>query len=122
MSEIILPEENLSSDVLENKDAVVAEPVAVETETAAEAGTEEGAFAPAQRLPEKGRAPEGRETEAVQDHAASESGARDQADLQKVIKQPNTQTIKRGGPSFCVKNVAKRLIFAALLAFSDSFR
>ena len=30
MSEIILPEENLSSDVLENKDAVVAEPVNVE--------------------------------------------------------------------------------------------
>jgi len=35
MSEIILPEENLSSDVLENKDAVVAEPVVVENVNAA---------------------------------------------------------------------------------------
>ena len=45
MSEIILPEENLSSDVLENKDAVVAEPVVVETETAAEAPAEEAPVA-----------------------------------------------------------------------------
>ena len=36
MSEIIIPEENLSSDVLENKDAVVAEPVTAEVETAPE--------------------------------------------------------------------------------------
>ena len=43
MSEIIIPEENLSSDVLENKDAVVAEPVAVETETVEETPTVEEA-------------------------------------------------------------------------------
>ena len=36
MSEIILPEENLSSDVLENKDAVVAEPVTPEVENVVE--------------------------------------------------------------------------------------
>ena len=41
MSEIILPEENLSSDVLENKDAVVAEPVVVENVNAEEAPVEE---------------------------------------------------------------------------------
>ena len=50
MSEIIIPEENLSSDVLENKDAVAAEPVTVEVETApetvAEAPVEEPAAEP----------------------------------------------------------------------------
>ncbi len=55
MSEIILPEENLSSDVLENKDAVVAEPVNVEAETVAEAPAvepvAESAEAPAAETP-----------------------------------------------------------------------
>ena len=48
MSEIILPEENLSSDVLENKDAVVAEPVNVEAETVAEAPAVEPVAEPAE--------------------------------------------------------------------------
>ena len=51
MSEIILPEENLSSDVLENKDAVVAEPVTVEAGTVAEVPAEE-----AEATPENGEA------------------------------------------------------------------
>ena len=46
MSEIILPEENLSSDVLENKDAVVAEPVTPEVENVVEE-----AAAPAEEAP-----------------------------------------------------------------------
>ena len=68
MSEIILPEENLSSDVLENKDAVVAEPVAVETETAAEAPAEE---APAAVEPITD-APLAEEAPAVEEAPASE--------------------------------------------------
>ena len=68
MSEIILPEENLSSDVLENKDAVVAEPVAVETETAAEAPAEE---APAAVEP-IADAPVAEEAPAVEEAPASE--------------------------------------------------
>ena len=52
MSEIILPEENLSSDVLENKDAVVAEPVVVENVNAEDAPVEEAPAAePAAEAP-----------------------------------------------------------------------
>ena len=65
MSEIIIPEENLSSDVLENKDAVAAEPVTAEVETApvtvAEAPVEEPApaepEAPAAEEPAPAEAP-----------------------------------------------------------------
>ncbi len=68
MSEIILPEENLSSDVLENKDAVVAEPVAVETETAAEAPAEEAPVA----VEPVADAPVAEETPAFEEAPASE--------------------------------------------------
>ena len=65
MSEIILPEENLSSDVLENKDAVVAEPVTVEP--AVEPAAEEPA-APAEAAPAEEAAPA--KEEAPADEAA----------------------------------------------------
>ena len=83
MSEIILPEENLSSDVLENKDAVVAEPVAVETETAAEAPAEEApaavepiADAPvAEEAPAVEEAPASEEVPAAEEAPAAEESA-----------------------------------------------
>ena len=52
MSEIIIPEENLSSDVLENKDAVAAEPVTTEVETAPETVAEAPVEEPAAVEPE----------------------------------------------------------------------
>ena len=75
MSEIILPEENLSSDVLENKDAVVAEPVKVEVETVAEAPVEEPvdepAEAPAAETPVEAPAAEEPASEAAAEEPAA---------------------------------------------------
>ena len=61
MSEIILPEENLSSDVLENKDAVVAEPVTPEVENVVEE-----AAAPAEEAPAEEPAAEPAEAPAAE--------------------------------------------------------
>ena len=69
MSEIILPEENLSSDVLENKDAVVAEPVTVEP--AVEPAAEEPA-APSEEAPAEEAAPAKEEAPAEEAAPAEE--------------------------------------------------
>ena len=81
MSEIILPEENLSSDVLENKDAVVAEPVNVETAPAAEP-------AAAEEAPAAGEAPVAEAPAAEPEAPASEPGAK--AEEPEAAAEPET--------------------------------
>ncbi len=78
MSEIILPEENLSSDVLENKDAVVAEPVTPEVENVVEE-----AAAPAEEAPAEEPAAEPAEAPAAE--APAEEPAAEAAPAQEPV-------------------------------------
>ena len=106
MSEIILPEEKLSSDVLENKDAVVAEPVAVEP--AVEPAAEEPA-APAEEAPAKEAAPAKEEAPAEEAAPAEEPvnfAEKTLAELSELFEKLGTglERVKRSKEAEAIKS------------------
>ena len=106
MSEIILPEENLSSDVLENKDAVVAEPVAVEP--AVEPAAEEPA-APAEEAPAEEAAPAKEEAPAEEAAPAEEPvnfAEKTLAELSELFEKLGTglERVKRSKEAEAIKS------------------
>ena len=106
MSEIILPEEKLSSDVLENKDAVVAEPVTVEP--AVEPAAEEPA-APAEEAPAKEAAPAKEEAPAEEAAPAEEPvnfAEKTLAELSELFEKLGTglERVKRSKEAEAIKS------------------